>query len=239
MELTTTRTFPAAARRSTPVAKRVFDVLLSALGLIVTLPLFVIIPILIRLDSPGPVFFNRIRIGKDGRPFMMYKFRTMVADAEARLADLKERNQGGAHFVQIPHDPRVTRLGRFLRYASLDELPQLINVIKGDMSLVGPRPQYPGEVALYSEEQRRRLEVLPGITGLWQLADREGATFERWVAHDLAYIDGWSFALDLKILAYTAVRVLSAGYIRPHIVIDHLARPDSDSRVRDEGQATG
>ncbi|MER3513646.1 MAG: hypothetical protein C4310_03985, partial [Chloroflexota bacterium] len=125
MELTTTRTISAEAARSTPLRKRVLDVTLSVLGLILAAPLFVLIPILIKLDSPGPVFFNRVRIGKDGKPFLMYKFRTMVMDAEARLAELAEHNQGGAYFVQIPHDPRVTRVGRVLRYASLDELPQL------------------------------------------------------------------------------------------------------------------
>ncbi len=223
MELTTAGTVSAEAARSTPLRKRVLDVTLSILGLILAAPLFVLIPILIKLDSPGPVFFNRVRIGKDGKPFLMYKFRTMVVDAEARLAELAERNQGGAYFVQIPHDPRVTRVGRVLRYASLDELPQLINVLKGEMSLVGPRPQYPSEVALYTEEQRRRLEVLPGITGLWQLADREGATFERWVAHDLAYIDHWSLALDLKILAYTALRVCTLGHVRPHLRLDRVS----------------
>jgi lipopolysaccharide/colanic/teichoic acid biosynthesis glycosyltransferase len=219
VEATTVPAIALLTTRATPLSKRALDVILAICGLILGAPLIVLIAALIRLDSPGPVLFNRVRVGKDGRPFMMYKFRTMVVDAEARLAGLAERNQGGAHFVQIPRDPRVTRCGRWLRYASLDELPQLVNVLKGEMSLVGPRPQYPGEVALYTEEQRRRLAVLPGVTGLWQLANREGATFERWVAHDLAYIDRWTFGLDLRILAYTALRVVTAGHVRPHIAL--------------------
>jgi len=220
LELTTAQTTLPTLARATPISKRALDLALAILGLIIGSPLLLIIGVAIKLESPGPAFFNRIRIGKDGRPFLMYKFRTMVPDAEARLAELAARNQGGAYFVQIPRDPRVTRLGRLLRNASLDELPQLVNVLKGEMSLVGPRPQYPSEVMLYTDEQRRRLEVLPGITGLWQLADRDGATFERWVAHDLFYIDNWSLRLDLKILALTALHVFSGGYVRPHIPIE-------------------
>ncbi|MER3458655.1 MAG: exopolysaccharide biosynthesis polyprenyl glycosylphosphotransferase, partial [Chloroflexota bacterium] len=130
-------------------------------------------------------------------------------DAEARLAELAEHNQGGAYFVQIPHDPRVTRVGRVLRYASLDELPQLINVLKGEMSLVGPRPQYPSEVALYTEEQRRRLEVLPGITGLWQVSGRSDLDFDEMCLLDLYYIESWSFWMDVQIILRTIPALIS------------------------------
>jgi lipopolysaccharide/colanic/teichoic acid biosynthesis glycosyltransferase len=151
------------------------------------------------------VFYNRVRVGKDGRTFVMYKFRTMAADAEQRLASLQHLNQGGFHMIKIPQDPRVTRIGKLLRPSSLDELPQLVNVLKGEMSLVGPRPQTPSEVALYTPEQRGRLAVRPGITGLWQVRDRHNPSFVQWVRWDLTYIEHWSLRLDAWIIWQTAV----------------------------------
>jgi lipopolysaccharide/colanic/teichoic acid biosynthesis glycosyltransferase len=139
----------------------------------------------------------------------MYKFRTMCADAERLLPQLAHRNLGGAYMIKIPGDPRVTRVGRFLRHTSLDELPQLINVLRGEMSLVGPRPQAPNEVALYTPHQRRRLHVLPGITGLWQVTARDNPSFDEWVRLDLAYIEHWSLWLDLRILARTVLQVVA------------------------------
>jgi len=138
----------------------------------------------------------------------MYKFRTMCADAEARLPQLAHLNVGGAHLIRIRNDPRVTRLGSFLRRTSLDELPQLVNVVKGEMSLVGPRPQSPDEVALYSEGQRERLTVPPGMTGLWQVTARDEPRFDEWVRLDLQYIQQWSLPLDFKILLKTPAVML-------------------------------
>ena len=189
--------------------KRALDMTVALILMPVYLPLLLILAIAIKLDSPGPVFYNRVRVGKDGTPFVMYKLRTMVADAEQRLADLQHLNAGGAHLIKITNDPRVTRVGRFLRLSSLDELPQLFNVLKGDMSIVGPRPQAPHEVALYTAEQRQRLAVTPGITGLWQIRDRHNPSFERWVSRDLTYIAHWSLLVDIRILLQTIAVVLA------------------------------
>ena len=189
--------------------KRALDLTVALLLMPVYLPVLLILAIAIKLDSPGPVFYNRVRVGKDGTPFVMYKLRTMVADAEQRLADLQHLNAGGAHMIKITNDPRVTRVGRFLRLSSVDELPQLFNVLKGDMSIVGPRPQAPHEVALYTAEQRQRLAVTPGITGLWQIRDRHNPSFERWVSWDLTYIAHWSLLVDIRILLQTFTMVLA------------------------------
>src|SRR5205823_5914482 len=148
--------------------KRTIDIVMAVALLVLLAPLMLLAVVAIRLESPGPVFYDRVRVGKDGRPFVMYKLRTMTADAEQRLADLQHLNHGGPHMIKIADDPRVTRVGKLLRATSIDELPQLLNVLKGEMSLVGPRPQTPNEVALYTGEQRLRLVVKPGITGLWQ-----------------------------------------------------------------------
>jgi lipopolysaccharide/colanic/teichoic acid biosynthesis glycosyltransferase len=190
-------------RRAAYTVKRALDFGLAAGGLVLTAPFWAVIALLIRRDSPGPVLFRTTRVGRAGRPFTMYKFRTMHVDAEAQLASLADRNLGGPYMIKIPDDPRVTRLGRILRRTSLDELPQLLNVLRGEMSLVGPRPQAPNEVALYTPHQRRRLAVLPGITGLWQVTARHSPSFDEWVRLDLAYIDGWSLGLDLRILVRT------------------------------------
>jgi lipopolysaccharide/colanic/teichoic acid biosynthesis glycosyltransferase len=183
--------------------KRALDVVVSAAALTACAPLLLLIAVAIKLDSRGPILFDRTRVGMDGRLFTMHKFRTMTVDAEQRLADLEQENEGGARLIKIRHDPRITPVGRWLRRYSLDELPQLVNVIQGDMSLVGPRPQYPSEVALYTEHQRRRLAVPAGLTGLWQISARDCSDFDEWVRLDLEYVDNWSIWLDLKILAKT------------------------------------
>jgi lipopolysaccharide/colanic/teichoic acid biosynthesis glycosyltransferase len=195
--------------RLQPALKRVLDITLVLMLMPVYLPVLLILTLAVKLDSPGPVFYNRVRVGKDGTPFVMYKLRTMAADAEHRLADFQHLNRGGAHMIKIADDPRVTRLGRFLRASSLDEVPQLLNVLKGDMSIVGPRPQAPNEVALYTNEQRQRLAVTPGITGLWQIRDRHNPSFERWVSWDLTYIAHWSLLVDIRILLQTFAMVLA------------------------------
>ncbi|MCC6177968.1 MAG: sugar transferase [Chloroflexi bacterium] len=190
------------------VAKRGIDILGSALGLVVLLPVNAAIAAAIKLEDRGPIFFNATRVGQGGVPFRMYKFRTMVVDAEARLAELQHLNLGGNMMVKIANDPRVTRIGGMLRPTHLDEIPQLWNVLKGDMSLVGPRPQYPREVAHYTPQQQRRLDVRPGITGLCQICAPHSAEFEVWTHYDLEYIKRWSLLLDLRILARTLLLVL-------------------------------
>jgi lipopolysaccharide/colanic/teichoic acid biosynthesis glycosyltransferase len=188
--------------------KRTMDIVMAGALLVLLVPLMLLAAVAIKLDSPGPVSYNRRRVGKDGRPFVMYKLRTMTANAEQRLADLQHLNRGGPHMIKIANDPRVTRVGRLLRATSIDELPQLLNVLKGEMSLVGPRPQTPDEVALYTEEHRLRLTVKPGMTGLWQVRDRHNASFERWMAWDLAYVRGWSLWLDLSIACQTIALIV-------------------------------
>jgi len=185
--------------------KRAFDVVVSLAGLIVMAPVFAAIAVAVKLDSPGPVFFKQRRVGVGGRLFWIYKFRTMVHDAEDRKNDLEHLNQyGDGRFFKIKSDPRVTRVGRFLRRTSLDELPQLINVLRGHMSLVGPRPPVPEEVADYSEHHLQRLSVTPGMTGLWQIKGRSDVLdFEEVVRLDLEYISTWSIWKDLRILLMT------------------------------------
>jgi lipopolysaccharide/colanic/teichoic acid biosynthesis glycosyltransferase len=184
------------------------DLLISAGIGIAFLPVVGLLALLVKLDSEGPVIHRAKRVGMGGRTFVLYKFRSMFSDAEARLWELAHLNQGGPYMIKIPNDPRVTRIGRVLRKYSLDELPQIWNVIKGDMSLVGPRPQAPNEVALYSPDQRRRLSVPPGITGLWQVTARSDPRFETMVRRDLEYIDQWSLWLDFRIMLKTVWVVL-------------------------------
>jgi lipopolysaccharide/colanic/teichoic acid biosynthesis glycosyltransferase len=188
--------------------KRVIDVVVSSLLLVLASPLMLAVAIGVKLDSSGPSIFRQRRVGIDGREFTMLKFRSMYADAEQRLAGLAHLNAGGSHLIRIPADPRVTRLGAFLRRSSLDELPQLINVLRGEMSLVGPRPQSPSEVVLYTSQQRERLSVRPGMTGLWQVTSRDDPSFDEWVRLDLDYIRRRSLTLDLKILLRTPRVVL-------------------------------
>lgn len=192
--------------------KRSFDLTVSLLGLVALLPVMLAIVILIKLDSPGPALFKQRRVGLNGREFWMYKFRSMVADAEQKHQDLLAYNEvkDGVIF-KMSNDPRITPIGRFLRKTSLDELPQLINVVRNEMSLIGPRPLPTYEVAQQNAYQMRRLEVLPGCTGLWQISGRSQIdTFKQMVELDLEYIRQWSFKYDLKILLQTVGTVLKA-----------------------------
>ena len=180
--------------------KSLFDRLAAVSALLLLTPLFVAIAIAIKLGDGGPVLFRQVRVGRNGRPFHVYKFRTMVTDAEEQKALLEERNEGNGVLFKIKGDPRVTKSGTWLRRFSLDELPQLFNVLIGQMSLVGPRPALPEEAAQYGDYVRRRLAVRPGITGLWQVSGRSDLSWEEAVRLDLRYVENWSFALDLQIL---------------------------------------
>jgi exopolysaccharide biosynthesis polyprenyl glycosylphosphotransferase len=185
------------------VAKRLLDVSLGALALIVLTPVMALIAVAIRAIDGGPVLFQQTRIGLHGRPFQVTKFRTMLPDAELRIDELRDRNEIRGPAFKLTDDPRMTRTGRALRSTSLDELPQIWNVLRGEMSLVGPRPPLPREVQDYDLWHRRRLSMKPGITGLWQVKGRRDEEFDRWVELDLAYIDRWSIWLDFKIMART------------------------------------
>lgn len=190
--------------------KRALDVTISAAALLLVAPLLVFIAVAIRLDSPGPVLFGQLRVGVGGRPFRMWKFRTMIPEAEQLKPALAALNESGdPRLFKIAYDPRVTRFGRWLRRTSLDELPQLLNVIRGEMSLVGPRPFFPGDVVHYEPHHMERLTVLPGITGLWQISGRSDVRdFETVVSLDREYIRRWSLRLDLEILLKTIPAVL-------------------------------
>ena len=198
---------PAPALQLT--IKRFADAALSALALLLLGPVFLLIAILIKLDSEGPVFYNSVRLGKKGKTFICHKFRSMAADAERQKESLQHLNEREGILFKISNDPRVTRLGRFLRKWSLDELPQFWNVLKGDMSLVGPRPPIPEEFKQYSVEHLRRLEVLPGLTGLWQVQRRQSPYFADYIQLDLEYVDSWSVWLDLRLIAKTFYVVLA------------------------------
>lgn len=189
-----------AMRGGRLIAKSVFDRALGGLLLAAVAPLLLVVALLVKLTSPGPVLFRQTRIGVDGREFTMLKFRSMVTDAEQRRAALAELDEGNGVLFKIRDDPRVTRVGAVLRRFSLDELPQLINIVRGDMSLVGPRPPLPEEVAIYSDDAVRRLRVRPGLTGLWQISGRSNLSWEESLRLDLRYVDNWSMALDLSIL---------------------------------------
>jgi len=193
------------------VAKRTIDVIGAAVGLLVLSPIFVLAALAVRLTSRGPTLFVQSRCGLGGVPFKFYKFRTMVEDAEDRKVDLAHLNEMQGPVFKIRRDPRITRVGAVLRKTSLDELPQLWNVLRGDMSLVGPRPPTPDEVVRYSRRQVQRLGVVPGITGLWQVSGRSDIPdFDKWIDLDLDYARRWSLWLDIKILLKTAVVVVLA-----------------------------
>jgi exopolysaccharide biosynthesis polyprenyl glycosylphosphotransferase len=194
--------------------KEIFDRVSALVGVVVLLPLLLLLTILIKVTpgAHGSVIFKQIRVGRNGREFVMYKFRTMHADAEARQAALLHLNDTGGTLFKIRDDPRVTPVGRLLRKLSLDELPQLVNVVKGNMSLVGPRPPLPREVAEYPFDMRRRLVVKPGLTGLWQVSGRSNLSWEESIRLDLQYVENWSLTMDLAILARTVFAVWrSAG----------------------------
>lgn len=188
------------------MCKRIIDILGALLGLVLFSWLMLIVAIWIKIEDPrGPVLFRQTRIGKNGQPFTIYKFRSMVQDAEQMLDELKHMNEIDGHMFKIRNDPRVTRIGRILRRTSIDELPQFFNVLKGEMSLVGPRPPLPSEVERYNSRHRRRLTVTPGCTGLWQVSGRNRLNFEQMVDLDLEYIRRQGLILDLRIILKTAL----------------------------------
>ncbi len=189
------------------VIKRATDILVGAAALVILSPLLLLIAVLIRLTSPGPVIFRQQRCGLNGRQFVLYKFRTMVMDAEARRADFEHMNVKKTAF-KIPNDPRLTGVGKWLRKFSLDELPQLWNILRGEMTIVGPRPPVPEEVAQYERWQRRRLRMRPGLTCLWTLEGRDTLDFNDWMRLDLKYIDEWSLRLDWSIILRTIPQVV-------------------------------
>jgi exopolysaccharide biosynthesis polyprenyl glycosylphosphotransferase len=189
--------------------KRVVDVVLASLGLVAALPLWLAIVIAIRLDSRGPAIFVQERVGLRGRRFNFYKFRSMYVDAESRLAELESHNEVSGPVFKMRSDPRVTRIGQILRRTSLDELPQLLNVLKGDMSLVGPRPPLPREVEKYRPSDAVRLTVKPGLTCLWQVSGRSTVGFDEWMEFDREYVRKLSFGLDVQILLRTVTAVLT------------------------------
>jgi exopolysaccharide biosynthesis polyprenyl glycosylphosphotransferase len=196
------------------LVKSLFDRLVALIAVVVLSPVLVIVPIAIRMTSPGRALFKQTRVGKDGQEFTVFKFRTMVPDAERRKVDLLERNENDGVLFKIKNDPRITGIGAWLRRYSLDELPQLFNVLRGDMSLVGPRPPLPEEVARYGDDVRRRLVVRPGMTGLWQVSGRAELSWEESVRLDLRYVENWSLSLDLQILwkTWSAVARGSGAY---------------------------
>ena len=189
--------------------KRLMDICVSGLLLFLMAPLFMAVAILIKVTMPGPVFFSQKRVGLNGRRFRMWKFRSMVVDAEARKAALAKANEMAGPVFKISNDPRITQLGKLLRRTSIDELPQLWNVLVGDMSLVGPRPPLPKEVNQYERWQLRRLSMRPGLTCIWQVSGRNEVSFHEWMEMDLRYIDTWSFVNDLTILARTVPVVIT------------------------------
>jgi exopolysaccharide biosynthesis polyprenyl glycosylphosphotransferase len=200
-------------RRDLPIGafllKRVLDTTVSVLALTLASPIMLAIAIAVRLDSKGPIFYRAQRIGRKGRTFACYKFRTMVVNADKLKEDLKHLNEREGVLFKIAKDPRITKVGRVLRKYSLDELPQFYNVLRGDMSLVGPRPPIASEVEQYDLSHLRRLDVLPGITGLWQVEARQDPSFDSYISLDTAYVENWSLWLDLKILARTVGVVFS------------------------------
>jgi len=189
--------------------KRVMDVVISTIALLLLLPLFILIGTAIKLDSAGPVFFRQIRVGKGEQLFACFKFRSMHVDAEEQKEKLADQNEADGVFFKIRNDPRITKVGRMLRRTSLDELPQLFNVLMGHMSLVGPRPAPPAEVQRYLPWHKRRLEVAPGMTGLWQVSGRSELTFDEMVLLDLYYIENWSPLLDVQIMLRTVPTVIT------------------------------
>ncbi len=193
------------------VVKEILDRVGAAVLLALLSPLLLTLAVGIRGHSPGPVFFRQVRVGRDGQPFVMYKFRSMYLDAEARLAEVRHLNEHDGVLFKVRDDPRVTPVGRWLRRLSLDELPQLFNVLRGQMSLVGPRPPLPEEVATYPDDVRRRLAVKPGMTGLWQVSGRSDLPWEEAVRLDLRYVENWSLSFDLVIMARTVSAVARAA----------------------------
>jgi exopolysaccharide biosynthesis polyprenyl glycosylphosphotransferase len=191
-------------------AKRLFDVVVTGSALLVLSPVMIAVALAVKLSSPGPVLFRQERVGRSDKPFHMLKFRSMVVDAEKRLAELSEANEGAGPLFKMKDDPRVTRVGRFIRKTSLDELPQLFNVLRNEMSLVGPRPALRSEMAQWSPDLYARLEVKPGITGMWQVSGRSGTSFDEYTRLDLYYVHNWSLLVDVSILVRTLPAVVKS-----------------------------
>jgi lipopolysaccharide/colanic/teichoic acid biosynthesis glycosyltransferase len=191
------------------VSKRMFDLILGIMAMILLIPIFPIIAIMIKLDSPGPVFYRQQRVGKGGKLFIFYKFRSMVKGADEERERVQDLNEQDGPIFKIKADPRITAVGGFLRRSSLDEIPQIINVVIGNMSIVGPRPPLPSEVAGYQSWHRRRLEVKPGITCLWQISGRSHIGFNEWMRLDLEYLKNRSFWTDLLIFLKTLPAVIA------------------------------
>jgi exopolysaccharide biosynthesis polyprenyl glycosylphosphotransferase len=185
------------------IIKRFLDIAGSLGGIIILSPVLIITAIAIKLDSRGPVLFSQERVGKNGKIFKMYKFRSMIMNAEKLLDKLKDKNEMSGPMFKMANDPRVTKVGRFIRKTSIDELPQLINILKGEMSLVGPRPNLPSEVAQFTENQKKKLIVRPGLTCYWQVMGRNNIDFEEWMELDLKYIKERSLWLDMKLMLKT------------------------------------
>ena len=198
----------ALSARITRMLKRSLDMIGATLALLVAAPAILGVALVIAVDSRGPIIYRTYRVGRKGRLFRFYKFRTMVTTAESQLDEVRELNEREKILFKVAEDPRLTRIGGFLRKYSLDELPQLWNILKGDMSLVGPRPPIAGEYEQFRPEYRRRTLVPPGLTGLWQVTARTDPSFDRYVQIDCEYIDRWSLWLDLKILCKTVPAVL-------------------------------
>ena len=189
--------------------KRLFDICVSAVALWILLPLLAVVALAVKLTSKGPIFFKQLRTGQNGKPFYMLKFRSMVVNAEELKAKLASQNEQTGPVFKMKNDPRITGIGRFIRKFSIDELPQFINVLRGEMSIVGPRPPVPSEVAKYETWQRRRLSVRPGLTCIWQVSGRNQISFEEWMYLDMQYIDHWSLTSDLSLLLQTVPVVLT------------------------------
>lgn len=190
------------------IVKQGLDRVLALLGLLCLLPILLLVGLAVKATSSGPALYRSERVGRNGEPFHMWKFRTMRDGAHGQMNELLKRHgRNGVPLFKIPNDPRITSLGRVLRRTSIDELPQLLNVLTGEMSLVGPRPQMPGEVALYSSRERLRLQVRPGMTGLWQVSGRSALSWHEALECDFRYIREWSLLLDVKILAMTVLAV--------------------------------
>ena len=227
-----------ASRSGYAAVKRVLDWLLSLMALILLFPLFLAVAVAIKLDSRGPVFFVQTRIGKNGKPFSMYKFRSMCVDAEKQLHKFAAMNERDGPVFKIANDPRVTRVGRFIRRTCIDELPQLLNILKGDMGIVGPRPALPNEVAAYTPHQMLRLQATPGLTCYWQIRKDDNTTFAEWVEMDLQYIQDQSFMVDLKIIfaikrSEESYEILKDNMLPPEIDAETLYHTACENLVRD------
>ncbi|MGL4760499.1 MAG: sugar transferase [Sarcina sp.] len=185
------------------ISKRGMDIIGSLVGIVLLMPLYIIVAIWIKVDSKGPIMFSQERVGLDGRVFNMYKFRSMVINAEELKEKLKQQNERKGPMFKIKEDPRVTKIGKFIRKTSIDELPQLINILKGEMSIVGPRPSLPKEVAQFDEWMMERLDVKPGLTCYWQVQGRDDIGFKEWMKLDIKYVKERSFALDIKLILKT------------------------------------